>query len=213
MLSQNLRSVGALSAVVATLVAAPAVAETTGAEDAAVPRAAQDSVTAVSSRLIRPDRHSVSVHRFSPWASPSPAKVHRIIDAEAARWRAPAARLRCRIDGESRFRWDARNGQYAGVGQFAPSTLQRGVASIGSRRVTVERRRVVPRWVVRETRYSDGTARRVRSHRIRTVQVVRHVGVIPRHPAQTHAWAQIRVMARAMVGLGAVHDSEWGVRC
>jgi hypothetical protein len=216
------RRTGAILALLAVLVAAPAAARGPSADGgpppgaqapAAATTASASAAPVVSTRLVRPARRRVTVRRFTPWAAPAPARVKQIIAVEAARWGAPEARLRCRIAGESGFRWDARNGQYAGLGQFASSTLQRGVGSIGSRRVQMERRRQVRRWVIKETRHADGTVRRTRSHRVRTLRIDRLVGTLPRNPVHTHAWIQTRIMARAMVGLGAVRDSEWGVRC
>lgn len=171
--------------------------------------------TVVSVRRHRPRRTITRRRTFTPAAYPSAAYIQGvIIPVEAATWGASAARLSCRIYGESRYEWSATNGQYVGVGQFAPSTFYRGVSSIGTRRVqytprVTHRRRPT---VVRTT-MSDGShaTRRVHWRRQRVVHV--RYGWLPREPVVRHTWEQVRIMARAMVGLGAVNDSEWEVRC
>jgi hypothetical protein len=170
--------------------------------------------TVVKRERIYPKRTIRKHGKFTPWAAPSPSQVGTIIQIEAARWGAPAWRLRCRIWGESRMRWGVVNsGGYAGLGQFASSTFYRGMSSIGSRKVKM----VKVRWTTRPTSlvrtWSDGHRTRERSKRIRVKVVHTYYGKIPRWPARTHGWAQVRIMARAMVGKGRVHDSEWQVRC
>lgn len=150
------------------------------------------------------------VHRkFRPWAKPSPAKVREIIRNEARRWRVSAASLSRRVYCESKFQWWASNGQYQGVLQFAPSTFYRGLSTIRTRRVRIVRattRKVNDRRV---THYSDGRreSRRTTPRRQRVV-VVYH-GRIPRRPAMTNAFAQIRIGAQALRGISAVRSSEW----
>jgi hypothetical protein len=53
--------------------------------------------------------------------------------------------------------------------------------------------------------------KRINKRRANYVYVLK--GKIPRHPERTHGWAQVRLMARAIVGLGGVKDSKWEVRC
>lgn len=152
--------------------------------------------------------------KFTPPAYPSPGYVFSVIvPLEAARWGAPADRLACRIRGESGGSWKATNGQYEGIGQFATETFNRGVASIGSRRVTMVLKRT---RLLRPTyidHYSDGSKRKRKGAKRRQLVVHTKVGKLPRYPAKRHAWVQARIMARAFVGLGNVRDSEWEVRC
>lgn len=138
---------------------------------------------------------------------------NRIAPYEAAMWNVSLSRLQCRIRGESGGYWNAWNGQYGGVGQFASSTFYRGVSSIGLRRVTLKTSHTIKRKAKVILHLSDGTRRLERSwHRRQRVVLVRR-GVIPQNPDRLHAWAQVRIMARALAGLGDVHDSEWEVRC
>jgi hypothetical protein len=151
---------------------------------------------------------------FHPPAFPSPWYVLNVIAPyEAARWQIPLGRLQFRIRCESGGSYMATNGQYAGVGQFAWTTFTRGVASIGVRRVTMTRSRVRERRIRVIEVMSDGSKRRRYEHAVRQRIVHRLVGKLPRRPAHRHAWAQVRIMARAMAGLGGVHDSEWDPRC
>lgn len=150
---------------------------------------------------------------FHPPAFPSPWYVLNVIAPyEAARWHVPLVRLQGRIRCESGGSYMATNGQYAGVGQFAWSTFTRGVASIGVRRVTMTRSRVRARRIRVIDIMSDGSKRRRYEHAVRQRIVHRLVGKLPRRPAHRHAWVQVRVMARAMAGLGAVRDGEWDCR-
>lgn len=159
------------------------------------------------------ERKTVRHLHWRPWGTPSVARVRRIIRIEARRWGAPAWRLDCRVRGESTYRWWEANGQYHGVGQFAYSTFTRGLSTIRSRVAVM----IDYRWRTRRERityfYDDGSRERRKGRRVR--QRVRHVyvGKIPRPTPWLHAWAQIRIMAQAMVGRSAVHDSEWSVRC
>lgn len=165
-------------------------------------------------RVLARDRHVERTRHWRPWSQPTPSQIHRIIEMEAARWGAPASRLRCRINGESGFRWYASNGQYQGLGQFGAETFSRGMQSIGSRRVGYDRTTTARRWQSRVRAYSDGSTRMERKWRKVDVTYTTHYrGVLPANPPRTHGYAQVRIMARAMVGLGNVNDSEWEVRC
>lgn len=179
----------------------------TSTAPAAVPKP-----TVVKKRVYR-RRRVVSRARFVPDARPGYRRVKRIIAYEAALWGANRDRLDCRVRGESTYHWNAVNGQYQGLGQFAHETFYRGYRTIGTRRVrTIVTRVRRPRSVVK-TAYSDGTVRRTRGHRYRQVRVKVSTGWLPTYVERTHGWAQVRIMARAMVGLGGVNDSEWEVRC
>jgi hypothetical protein len=57
--------------------------------------------------------------------------------------------------------------------------------------------------------YSNGriVRQRGRRHRQRVVHV--YSGKLPRRPALTHGWAQLRIGAQAIRGVSAVSSSEW----
>jgi hypothetical protein len=181
---------------------------------AIAPRAAADDQPTATASVVkvenkRAPRKKVVHRRFRPWAKPSPAKVREIIRNEARRWRVPAASLSRRIACESRYHWWATNGQYSGVLQFAPGTFYRGMSTIKSRKVKIVRsktRRVHDRRV---THFSDGrkVSRRTTPRRQRLVVV--YTGRIPRSPAVSNTFAQVRIGAQALRGISAVHSSEW----
>jgi hypothetical protein len=214
------RSVAVAVAAATGAALTPILVAQTSADAPAVPAAppavspVQQLPVIVATKTVVPQRTMRLESRFRPPAFPTPSYVLGVIAKhEAARWGAPYWRLRCRIFGESGGKWTSTNGQYAGIGQFAWSTYARGVRSIGSRRVEVTTRRVRLRKVRIVERLSDGTTRRRFGRPVRQVVELRRVGVLPRDPAYRHAWVQARIMARALVGLGAVNDSEWSVRC
>jgi hypothetical protein len=150
------------------------------------------------------------VHRsFRPWAHPTPGQVREIIRNEARRWGVPAASLSRRVACESHYHWWATNGQYSGVLQFAPGTFYRGMHTIKSRRVKIFRsksRRVHDRRIVH---LSDGRKVNRRTTPRRQRLIVVYTGRIPRSPAVSNTFAQIRIGAQALRGISAVHSSEW----
>lgn len=187
---------------------APTVATSVAAEDAAGSQpTAQASVVKVDRKI--PPRRKVVHKTFKPWAKPSPGQARTIIRAEAARWKISASSLARRVACESRFRWWASNGQYQGLLQFAYTTFARGMRTIRDRRVRLVRDKVRRVYETRVTTYSDGTKkeRRGRARRQRLVVVYR--GRLPRNPAQSHGWSQLRIGAQAIRGISAVHSSEW----
>lgn len=195
----------AVPAVAAVAIAAPAGGQET-------PTAAPLAPTVVQIDRIYPKRRVVRSTAFTPLARPTVSQVQAIITMEAARVGASASHLRSRIACESGMRWYAANGQYAGLGQFAQETFTRGMRSIGSRLVQWTTRRVRHKHVTLIDTYSDGSVVK-RKGWIRRQTVVHHYrGVIPRNPVRTHGHAQVRIMAMAMVGRGAVNDSEWECR-
>jgi hypothetical protein len=165
-------------------------------------------------KYLRPRRLERTVEHFVPWSEAAPSQIQTIINVEASRWGASAARLACRIHGESTDEWQASNGQYVGVGQFAPSTFTRGMSSIHSRSVRWVEDTYAWRWIQR-VKYLGGFVKAHDYHykRVRVKRVIVHLGMIPKDPPVTHTWAQIRIMAQAMVGISAVSDTEWQVRC
>lgn len=169
--------------------------------------------TVVRTWTVRPARKVNKTRRFTPWAKATPSQIHKLIRMEARRWGAPAGRLTCRINGESTFRWYAQNGQYTGLGQFAPSTFYRGMSGLPSRVFTYQKRTVYPKTIWTYQKMSDGTTVREKAGRIRQIRITTYRGVIPAHPPVHHSAAQVRIMALAMVGRGRVNDSEWEVRC
>lgn len=162
--------------------------------------------------VARPAKVVTEERRLDVPAQASIAGVKRIIDLESAKWGASAPALHNRVDCESDFIWYKTNGQYAGVGQFAVETFSRGMGSIGTRRV-IEK---TERWRKKRTRiifrHPDGTRTVTYGRWNRQKVVTTWKGWIPKSPPRTHTYAQIRIMARSMVGLGRVNDSEWECR-
>jgi hypothetical protein len=185
---------------------------TTGSGTAEESTTAAPKPRVVKTVVKTPKRQRIFVHRFRPWAQPTVPQVHRIIAHEAARWGAPQGRLSCRIRGESGYRWYANNGQYDGLGQFADSTFSRGLSTMPRRIRWVEEKSLIRRRRVVRL-YDNGSRRVTRGRRVR--QRILHIykGKIPKWPTKTHGWAQVRIMAQALVGRSAVRDSEWEVRC
>jgi hypothetical protein len=177
------------------------------ADEAAGTPTATASVIKVENR--KAPRKKVVKRHFRPWAHPSPAQVREIIRNEARRWRVPAAALSRRVACESHYHWWASNGQYAGVLQFSAGTFYRGLGTIRSHKVRVVRSTTRRVHDARITHYSDG--RKIRRHTTPRRQhlVVVYKGRIPRRPAVSNTFAQIRIGAQALRGISAVHSSEW----
>jgi hypothetical protein len=186
---------------------------------AIAPRALADTATASGSptataSVIKIENRKAPakkvVHRrFRLWARPTAGQVLEIIRNEARRWGVSAAALARRVNCESHYHWWATNGQYSGVLQFASGTFYRGMSTIKSRKVKIVRtkvRRVHDRRVVH---MSDGRTihRRTTPRRQRLTVVYR--ARIPRSPAVSNTFAQIRIGAQALRGISAVHSSEW----
>ncbi len=174
--------------------------------------APQPPPTVVDTERIYPKRIFVVRSRFNPDAYPSASGVKEIINHEADRVGASASHLRSRVFCESGFSWRATNGQYVGVGQFAWETFYRGVRSLDTRIVLKKTKRWRAKKVLLVDTMSDGTISKRFGWQIRQRVVHHYKGVIPRHPPHRHTWAQIRIMALAMVGRSGVNDSEWACR-
>jgi hypothetical protein len=166
----------------------------------------------ITKRYVYPPKSRIISTTFQPWSRPTPTQVRQIIAMEAARYGAPLAGLVRRISCESGMRWWAKNGQYLGLGQFATSTFYRGMSTIKSRVVRLVKRRERAKRVLRIDNLADGTVRASWRWPIRQRVIHVYHGVIPRRPPVTHGWAQIRIMAQALVGRSAVHNSEWECR-
>lgn len=184
--------------------------------EAAAPGAkAQESdptatASVASVKYERPARHRVVRRAFTPWARPTPSQVRRIIRVEARRWKIDPRRLARRIGCESTFRWNAFSGTYHGLLQFAPSTFYRGVRSLRDRRVRLVRSEVRKARGAQIIRYTDGRTERRPGPRRRQRVFYVHRGTLPRRPAVTHGWTQVRIGAQAIRGVSAVSSSEWG---
>jgi hypothetical protein len=184
-----------------------AIAPRAFAEEAAGQPTASASVVKVENR--KAARKKVVHRKFRLWARPTAGQVREIIRNEARRWGVPAASLSRRVACESRYHWWATNGQYSGVLQFSSNAFYRGMHTIKSRKVKIVRsksRRVHDRRV---THFADGrkVSRRTTPRRQRLVVV--YTGRIPRNPAISNTFAQIRIGAQAIRGISAVHSSEW----
>jgi hypothetical protein len=181
---------------------------------AAAPRAVADDQPTATASVVKVEnwkapRKKVVHRKFRPWAHPTAGQVREIIRSEARRWGIPAASLSRRVACESRYRWYATNGQYSGVLQFSANAFYRGMHTIKSRQIKLVRtksRRVHDRLI---THYSDGRkiSRRTTPRRQRVVVVLK--ARLPRSPAISNTFAQIRIGAQAIRGISAVHSSEW----
>jgi hypothetical protein len=181
---------------------------------AVAPRAVADDQPTATASVVKVEnwkapQKKVVHRRFRPWAHPTPGQVREIIRTEARRWGIPAASLSRRVGCESRYRWYATNGQYSGVLQFSANAFYRGMHTIKSRQIKLVRtksRRVHDRRI---THYSDGrkVSRRTTPRRQRVVVVLK--ARLPRSPAISNTFAQIRIGAQAIRGISAVHSSEW----
>lgn len=186
------------------LLASPALANAPGDNNPAPPGPVSQSTV-----RIYPDHYRRRTVRYTPPARPSVGRVHRIIAMEAKRWRVSRAALSGRIRCESEYRWWASNPSGAtGLAQFKPETFARGLRSM-PRRVkhkTSRIRRLHTRLV---TTGADGrrASRLGFRVKVRRARVLR--GRLPRWPAITHGYVQVRLAARALAGRGSVSSSEW----
>jgi hypothetical protein len=154
---------------------------------------------AVGSKVTRPIPFRRSVNtKWDPWATPSVAQVHIILDAEQEKWGGP--HLGNRVACESGYSWAASNGQYAGLLQFG--SIWGSMWAGTPRKVTLKMKQHPKRAVQRWTQWSDGkwTPRTIRKVRVTRVKVLK--GKLPRYPDAYHAWAAIRVGQRAVSGHG-----------
>lgn len=184
---------------------------TTGSPD--VQSQKSDKPEVVSVKLDLPPRKIEKERKFKAWAQPSPQQIRIIAGIEAKKWGAEEQRLLFRINCESTFRWNAGNGQYKGLGQFADSTFDRGMGSIRTRRVRYEKTSVKKVVVARVAPLSDGTVKRKKAWTRKQFVTTKYKGTIPQDAPTTHGWAQVRIMAQAMVGKSAVKNSEWDPKC
>src|SRR4051812_5183335 len=182
----------AMAAAAVAVPLVPAAATSFAAEDASAGSqpTAQASVVKVDRKI--PPRRKVVHRKFRPWAKPTPAQVRAIIRAEAALWKIPAASLARRVACESRFRWWAQNRQYQGLLQFSYGTFSRGLSTIRSRKVRFVRQKLRRVHEARVTHYSDGRIETKRGKARRQRLVVIYTGMLPRHPAHSHGWSQLR---------------------
>jgi hypothetical protein len=212
--ARRLAAIAAGLVVTASVLAIPGVsrseAETAPASGGQPAASSTSSDEVVRTSRVVPARRKVVRIRFRPWARPSPAKVRKLIRLEAKRWGIPAGGLSRRVACESGFRWNPGGGPYYGLLQFAPSTFARGLRSIRTRKVVVVKRRTRRVWEKRIVHMSNGEVRREKVRKVRQRVKRVYVGKLPRRPAVTHGWAQIRIGAQAIRGISAVRSSEWG---
>ncbi len=184
----------------------------------AVPQAEIENVSAEQKRnhvvweRTAVPRHQVYRKKFSPYAEPNYNQIQRIISIESSKWGASRSHLDSRIACESTYKWYAQNGPYLGLGQFHPGTFSRGMSTIRTRRVKMKITKIKYKPVVTYRRWSRGelTKKYGKMKRVRRVTIYR--GRIPKYPSVFHGWAQVRIMAQAIVGQSAVNDSEWACR-
>ena len=166
----------------------------------------------ISAKILKPKKTITIKRKFKPWNKPNTAKVFTIAKEESRKWGANYQHLLRRIECESTYRWDEVYAGHYGLGQFLPSTFQRGVGSIGTRKVVLKRKAKRIVYSYKLYVYSDGTTKKIRLTPHKQKVYIENVGRIPKNPEITHGWAQIRIMARAMVGKGNVSDGEWQCR-
>lgn len=195
--------------------AAPGAGSADSVGIAAPPLTATPAVLEV--KVVKPARVRVQHRRFVPWGEPSPAQAHRIAAIEAARAGVSLAGLESRITCESGWQWNNEypvyhevnsEGHY-GLGQFMVDTFNRGVSTLGSRRVVMREVRERPAVAKRVRVMSDGTEAVAARWRVRQKVVRISRGMLPRDPPLEHGWVQVRIMAEAMAGRSAVSSSEW----
>jgi hypothetical protein len=179
---------------------------TTGDDPPPAPTATASIVKVEDKRAVR---KKVVNRTFRPWSRPTPAQVREIIRNEARRWHVPAASLSRRVACESHYRWWASNGAYSGVLQFSANAFYRGMSTIRTREIMIIRTKSRRVHDARITHYSDGTtvSRNTTPRRQRVVVVLK--ARLPRNPAISDTFAQIRIGAQALRGISAVHSSEW----
>lgn len=166
----------------------------------------------IFSKLIKPKKIIYRKKKFIPWDKPNVSQVFTIINYEANKWGVSSYALADRIRCESTYKWYVKNGNHYGLGQFLPSTFKRGFSSIGTRKVIFNKIKIIKKRVRRENIWSDGTKTYENKWQVRQKILIRHKGLIPSHPAINHGWAQVRLVARAMAGKGAVSNGEWECR-
>lgn len=166
----------------------------------------------VKVEVIQPKKKIKVTVKFKPWNKPSVGKVFIIAKEESKKWGANYNRLLNRIECESTYRWYEEYVGHHGLGQFVPSTFERGMDSIGTRKVVMKRVKTRKAYSYKVTTFKNGRKDKKKLTPHRQKVKVFYKGTIPRHPEITHGWAQVRLMARAMVGLGNVSDSEWACR-
>ena len=176
-------------------------------EGSTAPAASTASVVKVENK--KAPRTKVMHRKFRPWARPTPGQVREIISNEARRWGVSAASLSRRVACESHYHWWATNGQYSGVLQFSAGTFYRGLHTIRTHKVKIVRSKSRRVHDARVTHYSDGRKVRRRTTPRRQRLIVVYTGRLPRSPAVSNTFAQIRIGAQALRGISAVHSSEW----
>ena len=169
-----------------------------------------DNSEVVKTSSVPVDRRKAVRVKFRPWAQPSPAKVRKIIRIEAKRYGINPSGLMRRVQCESNFRWNANGGSYFGLLQFSPSTFQRGVSSLTSRRVKIVKRSSRKVWETRIVTMASGERREENVRKVRQRIKRVYVGKLPRRPSLMHGWTQIRIGAAAIAGKSGVNSSEWG---
>lgn len=192
---------------VLTLVAATQAQEQPPAQEPAQ----EQPRTRTGKKVYRPHKVVTRVRKWTPPATPSPSYVRStIIPYEASLWGVSTGWLSGRVACESRYNWNARNGQYMGLLQFGWNAWGRAWATMPKRvEIRTTRSRLKRSKVV--LLFSDGSREVVRGRLHRQLVVTKHRGRLTQNTPY-HAWAAVRGGARAMAGLGGVRNSEWGCR-
>lgn len=199
-----------IATVATSLVALALPAVTKGEEGHPQPEQATQA-TVIGVEVKRPPRRVYQRARLKTPSKPTPSYVIGVIvPHEAGLWGASFSTLRRRIMCESHGRWWATNGQYAGIGQFAPGTFYRGMSTIATRSIVIrtQRYRRMHSRVYRH--WSDGRTTRNKGRVVRQFVTMTRRGRI--RGTYPDAWSEARIMAQANAGRSAVHDNEWQCR-
>lgn len=168
---------------------------------------------AVKTTYVKPKTTVKKWVRITPYEKPTVAQVHFIIAHEAKKWGISQASLSHRIRCESTYRWYAGNGQYIGLAQFGANAFARSVASIGTRKVKYVKKKKVTKYILKKTKYSNGSVKTSKLRKIKQYRIYIFEGALPLNPPRHHGWFQVRAVARAMAGLGTVSNGEWDPKC
>lgn len=165
----------------------------------------------VGLKFDKPKKNKKIEKRFVPPAMVSGSEKLKWIEREESeKWGASYAVLDSRIGIESTWQPDVgcNESGHCGIGQFAASTFSRGLSTM-PRKVVVRKVTHPKKWIWKTTRWSDQTVSHKRYRKMTVNRYVRKVGYIPESPPIDHVWAQVRIMAQAIVGKSAVSESEW----
>jgi hypothetical protein len=150
----------------------------------------------VDTWTVKPKKKIKTKRKFKPTATPSVSEVKWIAAHEQKRWGGPS--VLGRIYCESRYQWNATNGQYRGLLQIGSiwGYLWDGTP----RTITIKKVKRVRKPVWRYRAWSDGSQGRIRLRYKRVKKITIKKGKLPKSADPYHGWAAIRVGQRALAG-------------